>query len=96
MKMKPRKMLYFVRNRLQINHESSAHPLRHRTVVVRNNTMGTMNFRNRTLFHGDNLEFLRGMNSETVDLIATDPPFDKNQDFWLGSASKNNCYYTRL
>ena len=43
--------------------------------------MGTMNFRNRTLFHGDNLEFLRGMNSETVDLIATDPPFNKNKDF---------------
>ncbi len=43
--------------------------------------MGTMNFRNRTLFHGDNLEFLRGMNSDTVDLIATDPPFNKNKDF---------------
>ena len=40
-----------------------------------------MNFRNRTLFHGDNLEFLRGMNSGTVDLIATDPPFNKNRDF---------------
>ena len=43
--------------------------------------MGTMNFRNRTLFHGDNLEFLRGINSETVDLIATDPPFNKGRDF---------------
>ena len=39
------------------------------------------NFRNRTLYHGDNLEFLRGMNSETVHLIATDPPFNKNRDF---------------
>ncbi len=36
---------------------------------------------NRTLYHGDNLEFLRGMNSETVHLIATDPPFNKNRDF---------------
>ena len=35
--------------------------------------MGLANFNNRTLFQGDNLEFLRGMNSETVDLIATDP-----------------------
>ena len=42
--------------------------------------MGTMNFQNRTLFHSDNLEFLRGMNSETVDLIATAPPLNKNQD----------------
>ena len=39
------------------------------------------NFQNRTLYHGDNLEFLRGMNSETVHLIATDPPFNKNRDF---------------
>ena len=43
--------------------------------------MGTPNWNNRTLFHGDNLAFLRGMNSSTVDLIATDPPFNKNRDF---------------
>ena len=39
------------------------------------------NFHNRTLYHGDNLAFLRGLNSETVDLVATDPPFNKNRDF---------------
>ena len=39
------------------------------------------NFPNRTLYHGDNLLFLRGMNSETIDLIATDPPFKKDRDF---------------
>ena len=43
--------------------------------------MSTRNFQNRTLFKGDNLDFLRGMNSETVDLIATDPPFNKGKDF---------------
>ena len=43
--------------------------------------MAELNFKNRTLFHGDNLDFLRGMNSETVHLIATDPPFNKNRDF---------------
>ena len=43
--------------------------------------MGLPNFENRTLFHGDNLEFLRGINSESVDLIATDPPFNKSKDF---------------
>ncbi|MCY4146098.1 MAG: DNA methyltransferase [Chloroflexi bacterium] len=42
--------------------------------------MAELNFKNRTLYHGDNLEFLRGMNSETVHLIATDPPFNKNRD----------------
>jgi len=39
------------------------------------------NWQNRTLFHGDNLKFLRAMNSESVDLIATDPPFNKSRDF---------------
>ena len=39
------------------------------------------NWQNRTLFRGDNLTFLRAMNSETVDLIATDPPFNKGRDF---------------
>ena len=43
--------------------------------------MPVPNFKNRTLYHGDNLAFLRGMNSETVHLIATDPPFNKNRDF---------------
>lgn len=43
--------------------------------------MAKVNFQNRTLYHGDNLEFLRGMNSGTFHLIATDPPFNKNKDF---------------
>ena len=43
--------------------------------------MATPNFANRTLYHGDNLPFLRGMNTGTVHLIATDPPFNKNRDF---------------
>ena len=33
------------------------------------------------MFHGDNLDFMRAMDSGTVDLIATDPPFNKNKDF---------------
>lgn len=43
--------------------------------------MSIPNWKNRTLFHGDNLEFMRAMNSESVDLIATDPPFKKGKDF---------------
>ncbi len=43
--------------------------------------MADPNWKNRTLFHGDNLKFLRAMNSKSVDLIATDPPFNKNKDF---------------
>ena len=36
---------------------------------------------NRTLFTGDNLPILRGMNSESVDLIYLDPPFNSNKDY---------------
>ena len=43
--------------------------------------MAASNWKNRTPFHGDNLTFLRGMNSESVDLIATDPPVNKGRDF---------------
>ncbi len=43
--------------------------------------MSTPNWKNRTLFQRDNLHVMRGMNSETVDLIATDPPFKKGRDF---------------
>lgn len=43
--------------------------------------MPDCNFVNRTLYHGDNLDFLRGLNSGTVNLIATDPPFNKSRDF---------------
>ena len=43
--------------------------------------MGQPNWKNRTLYRRDNLDVLRGMNSETVDLIATDPPFNKGKDF---------------
>ena len=43
--------------------------------------MPSPNFANRTLFHSDNLPILQGMDSETVDLVATDPPFNKGRDF---------------
>ena len=33
------------------------------------------NIKNRTIFEGDNLDILRGINSESVDLIYLDPPF---------------------
>ena len=43
--------------------------------------MATPNFANRTLYHGDNLPFPRRINSATVHLLATDPPFNKGRDF---------------
>ena len=39
------------------------------------------NWTNRTLWTGDNLDIMRGMNSETVDLIYLDPPFNSNRHY---------------
>ncbi|MDE0616387.1 MAG: DNA methyltransferase [Rhodospirillaceae bacterium] len=39
------------------------------------------NWRNRTLWTGDNLDIMRGMNSESVDLLYLDPPFNSNRDY---------------
>ena len=43
--------------------------------------MGEPNFASGTVWTGDNLPVLRGMNSESVDLIATDPPFNNLAGF---------------
>ena len=43
--------------------------------------MNELNVANRTLFHGDNPPFLRGIKSGTINLIATAPTFNKNKDF---------------
>ena len=50
--------------------------------------MSEPNFTNRTLWTGDNLDILRGMNSETVDLIYLDPPFNSNRDYAAPVGSK--------
>ena len=46
------------------------------------------NWVNRTLWTGDNLNILRGMNSESVDLIYLDPPFNSNRDYEAPIGSK--------
>ena len=39
------------------------------------------NFANRTMWIGDNLDIMRGMNSECVDLSYLDPPFNSNRNY---------------
>ena len=39
------------------------------------------NWKNRTMWTGDNLPIMRGMNSESVDLIYLDPPFNSNRTY---------------
>ena len=56
--------------------------------------MATLNVPSRTLFIRDNLDVLRGINSESVDLIATDPPFNKGVKAFEGitRAGENVSY----
>ena len=42
---------------------------------------GVCNVPNRTIFEGDNLDVMRGMNDGCVDLIYLDPPFNSNRDY---------------
>ena len=39
------------------------------------------NWKPNTIFTGDNLHVMRGMNSESVDLIYLDPPFNSNRNY---------------
>ena len=47
-----------------------------------------VNWANRTIWTGDNLSVMRGMNSESVDLIYLDPPFNSNRDYAAPIGSK--------
>ena len=39
------------------------------------------NWTDQTIWTGDNLDIMRGMNSATVDLTYLDPPFNSNTDY---------------
>ena len=43
--------------------------------------MTAPNFKPKTIWTGDCLDIMRGMNSETVDLIYLDPPFNSNANY---------------
>ena len=50
--------------------------------------MATPNWKNRTVWTADCLYALRGMNSESVDLIYLDPPFNSNANYAAPIGSK--------
>ena len=56
--------------------------------------MTAPNFADRTIWTGDNLDILRGMNSECVDLIYLDPPFNSNRNYAapIGSAAAGAAF----
>ncbi len=43
--------------------------------------MGALNVGNRTLFTCDNLSVMQGLNSESIDLIYLDPPFNSKRNY---------------
>ena len=50
--------------------------------------MSLLNFEPNSVWIGDNLPILRGMNSNCVDLIYLDPPFNSNTNYIARSGSK--------
>ena len=49
---------------------------------------GIPNWANKTIWTGDNLYIMRGMNSASVDLIYLDPPFNSNANYAAPIGSK--------
>lgn len=47
-----------------------------------------LNVDNRTIFTADNLDVLRGINSECIDLIYLDPPFNSGRNRAARSARR--------
>ena len=50
--------------------------------------MGTPNWANETMWTGDNLPIMRGMNADSIDLIYLDPPFNSKHDYAAPIGSK--------
>ena len=50
--------------------------------------MTAPNWAHQTIWTGDNLDIMRGMNSESVDLIYLDPPFNSKADYAAPIGSK--------
>ena len=53
-----------------------------------------LNIKNRTIFCKDNLDVLQGINSESIDLIYLDPPFNKKKTFTapIGSSAEGASF----
>lgn len=49
-----------------------------------------MTIKNRTIFNRDNLDILRGLDTNSIDLIYLDPPFNKKKVFTapIGSSAE--------
>ena len=53
-----------------------------------------LNVEKNTIFNRDNIDILEGINSQCIDLIYLDPPFNKNKIFVapLGSSAEGASF----
>ena len=56
--------------------------------------MSNLNLKNRAIFCRDNLDILEGINSNCIDLIYLDPPFNKKKEFTapMGSSAEGASF----
>lgn len=73
------------KNSLPIKHQHPSRPAMARRSKSRKlaEAIQDLNVQNRTLFEGDNLKYLQAINTNSVDLIVTDPPYNKSKDFYV-------------
>ena len=52
------------------------------------------NITENTVFHGDNLYVMKGINANSIDLIYADPPFNSNRNYEapIGSAAAGAAF----
>ena len=64
------------------------------TATIGGSILSTCNVRNRTIFCDDNIDILPAINSDSVDLIYLDPPFNKNKEFTapIGSSAEGASF----
>ena len=54
------------------------------------------NFATRTMWTRDNLDVLRGLNSESIDLVYADPPFNSNKNYEAPWYQPPDAFLARL
>ncbi len=57
-------------------------------MTTTNTQPAVCNIPNRSIFEGDNLDVMRGINDNCVDLIYLDPPFNSNRNYAASIGSK--------
>ena len=71
-------------------------PVRGSSRAWRNGMSPSLDWMNRTVWTGDQLDIMCGMNSESTALIYLDPPFNSKADYAAPTGSKAAAWYWRF